>query len=1443
MVQIGYLTAKFDADVAKFIQDVGKAGKSLESLEKTVSGSVKTINGALGALGVGVSVGAIFKRMIDEASQAESAAKKVDAILRATGGAAGVTAKQVDDLASSLSRMSGLDDDAIKGGQALLLTFKNIGKDVFPAASQAMLDISETMGVDLKSAAVQVGKALNDPVKGMTALRKEGIQLSDAQEALVKQFAATGQMAKAQAVILREIQGEMGGAAAAARDTYAGALKALDTSFGNLMETMGNIGGLEIVRNGLEGLIIVIEELDASLQSTAFKQWFNDISIAAEQAYIGLKPFIDTVEKLMRVNDFLTKKLTNIKGPKALLDTGLDFARLADDLKKTGDDYLNVFDQWAKKFEEKRKALADKAKKGGLTTPSPGGSLAALGLPSDKDFEAYLAQQKRILDTFDLDKVFADKVQNIAGDQVAAMSKFTNALLDSTKDKIESLEAYKKSLGDSDADKAAKKSIDLQLDKYKQLKSELEDQNKELEKQWALVSKVGEAQQKQIEDWKKQQADLVILRANEAAQALDMVKSIEKQTELLKAKNSEDKDQLAILEAQQKLEGLKNLTAEQRELRLNQLVEAQKKLNEVEAEGNSDKMLKTMQEANELLAAKVAGVEDEYEAQKKLKELLKDVQDPAKIDEFTRKYWDQVDATKAYKQAIDDQKKTLDGIKNSTDSYVQKYKALSDAMSAGKINAKQYKETLEELQKKQMESVKKGVTDWTNKIFDSFSQAITQGKNLKEVFKDLGKELGLLAAKKMVFEPIANAIGNYASKLYGGTMFGAPGSTGGGTAVASGGGGLLAGLGGLFGGLFGGGSKMPPLAPNYSKAPSIAGLPQSGSVSGNGSALSGGGLVAGPIAAGYDGKPIGSDIMGSVAPAWFREWYTKSHTNVVGIGSAMKVIDGAMYALLQSCGGSDSLATKFDYIGDIRNTLKFAELSTSGGTSLRVWVANFGAEAKPQGMFKNPLRSGNSNALKDTGSGGFSLYADNLIPLIQSLTAMSSKGLAWKVINPDCPCGPSGDLKSPTITGSSGGLTPSPALSDPSGVLRGAYNPSADQIARANGTYKSPTISLSGGVSTMPTTGMTGAWGYQQRGLNGTLLPTSGMIGSAPEYDEYMRRAAAMRQAGNFTGTLPTQANFKSSSAAGFTPDPFYLTGSPYSAVSATDYAEPPNVTPGFSGGVNKSPMYAKSTATAANTIWERYSPSGWDNLGGPYISPGTSGATATLSGGGGLAGITAKPSNGLRPQDVSPNYPTGPDLQYPTSGPSAAQLDAWRKAAAANPLNQELIRYYDSLGSATAPGASSPVSSADYKAPKYLPQSGPTGNYGNYYADIIKKAQADMAQKALPFQGFANGGNPPVGIPSIVGERGPELFVPRQSGTVLPNDRLKSIMGGGNTPVVHLHDYTETKSQISDTRFAQDGSLHITLRDVVANLQNDPKVRKAANKATGTKSRGRLKT
>ena len=67
---------------------------------------------------------------------------------------------------------------------------------------------------------------------------------------------------------------------------------------------------------------------------------------------------------------------------------------------------------------------------------------------------------------------------------------------------------------------------------------------------------------------------------------------------------------------------------------------------------------------------------------------------------------------------------------------------------------------------------------------------------------------------------------------------------------------------------------------------------------------------------------------------------------------------------------------------------------------------------------------------------------------------------------------------------------------------------------------------------------------------------------------------------------------------------------------------------------------------------------------------------------------------------------------------------------------------------------------------------------------------------------GFADGGNPPVGVPSIVGERGPELFVPNRAGTIVPNHQLKQVLGdtGGTTvngPCIQNMNAIDTQSVV----------------------------------------------
>lgn len=188
---------------------------------------------ATGAFAAGMGVA------ISEAMDAEKNFAQLEAVIKSTGGAAGVTAQEVADMASALAAQTTYTDDAILEGQNLLLTFTNIGKDVFPTATQALVDMASAMGTDVKSGAIQLGKALNDPVQGITALTRVGVAFTDEQKNMIKAMVEAGDVAGAQTIILDELAKEFGGSAAAQADTLAGRLENTKNRMFDMAEGIG----------------------------------------------------------------------------------------------------------------------------------------------------------------------------------------------------------------------------------------------------------------------------------------------------------------------------------------------------------------------------------------------------------------------------------------------------------------------------------------------------------------------------------------------------------------------------------------------------------------------------------------------------------------------------------------------------------------------------------------------------------------------------------------------------------------------------------------------------------------------------------------------------------------------------------------------------------------------------------------------------------------------------------------------------------------------------------------------------------------------------------------------------------------------------------------------------------------------------------------------------
>jgi Prophage tail length tape measure protein len=228
-----------------------------KSLEGTLGGLGKSLLGGLATIGVGFAAFKGFELMgegVEKVHELHQAQAQVKAGLESTAYAAGITADELDKMATSTSKNVKYSRADITSLQSLMLTFPAIVKDTFPEATNVILDMSTRLGQDTKSSAIQLGKALQDPIRGITALRRVGVNFTESQQDVIRKLVETGKTAQAQKLILKELELEFGGSAKAAFDAdplsiYKKQMATMTTAMGEMA-----IAILEVLAPALEWL-------------------------------------------------------------------------------------------------------------------------------------------------------------------------------------------------------------------------------------------------------------------------------------------------------------------------------------------------------------------------------------------------------------------------------------------------------------------------------------------------------------------------------------------------------------------------------------------------------------------------------------------------------------------------------------------------------------------------------------------------------------------------------------------------------------------------------------------------------------------------------------------------------------------------------------------------------------------------------------------------------------------------------------------------------------------------------------------------------------------------------------------------------------------------------------------------------------------------------------
>jgi hypothetical protein len=200
---------------------------SLGKLNDKVSSVSKGIGKAIGGIAIALGFTGIVSGLRDAVAAAEEAQvanQRIDAIAKSMdlfGNQTKRTTDRIKDFAEEQELLIGVEAEVLKATQAKLLTFKEVAlsADVMGGA----FDRATILAADLAAAgfgeatanATQLGKALNDPVKGISALTRVGLTFTEAQKDLIESLVATGDVAGAQEVILAELERQVGGTAAA----------------------------------------------------------------------------------------------------------------------------------------------------------------------------------------------------------------------------------------------------------------------------------------------------------------------------------------------------------------------------------------------------------------------------------------------------------------------------------------------------------------------------------------------------------------------------------------------------------------------------------------------------------------------------------------------------------------------------------------------------------------------------------------------------------------------------------------------------------------------------------------------------------------------------------------------------------------------------------------------------------------------------------------------------------------------------------------------------------------------------------------------------------------------------------------------------------------------------------------------------------------------------
>lgn len=232
-----------------------KAGKDSSDM---LAGYFKTAFGAIATYFTATAIKGFVEDSVKEAIQADSAVLQLNNTLALNGAYSQKAAEEMQEYVNSLEQLTGVGDEVINNGAALLAQIGRLSGQGLQRATGDALDLAKGLGIDVNTAFSLVAKASEGNV---AAFSRFGMKIDD-----------TGTKAQVFERVLQTIESRMHGIAGAAADTVIGALTRVTTNFGNMKEAIGEIflqsGGfkafLKVIADGIAAATAKIQEFGKS---------------------------------------------------------------------------------------------------------------------------------------------------------------------------------------------------------------------------------------------------------------------------------------------------------------------------------------------------------------------------------------------------------------------------------------------------------------------------------------------------------------------------------------------------------------------------------------------------------------------------------------------------------------------------------------------------------------------------------------------------------------------------------------------------------------------------------------------------------------------------------------------------------------------------------------------------------------------------------------------------------------------------------------------------------------------------------------------------------------------------------------------------------------------------------------------------------------------------